>query len=331
MKRLGILLGSLLLGGCMVWAQDNSANSSSTTNNGNNDAVQSQSQTSQTTTTTTTTHDNGNNSAVQNQSDQDQNQTENNSKATVTEQKKATDESRKKAAVRDENAADAEKDKAKDATSKEASEHDKAIARLDDAAKDLDQLLAAPDQGIPDQVFTKAKCVAVIPSMIKGGFIFGAEHGRGVASCRLPGGGWSAPAFFAMTGGSWGAQIGAEGVDLVMLIMNDNGMNQLLSSKWKIGGAASASAGPIGRQAAADTSLKLNSEILTYSRARGLFAGATINGANIKTDENAMRGYYNRTVGFRPVLTGQVKDPMPHNRFLASLEKNRQEVNAQAH
>ena len=335
MKRIGILFGLLLLGGCMVWAQDNSAGSSSTTNDGNNAA---QSQSTQTT-TTTTTNDNSSSSTSrqQNQADQDQqNQADQNSTTTahhetVSEQKQATDQSRKDAATRDENAADTEKDKSKEATTKEGSEHDKVIARLDDSAKDLNELLAAPDQGIPDQVFTKAKCVAVIPSMIKGGFIFGAEHGRGAVSCRLANGGWSAPAFFAMTGGSWGAQIGAEGVDLVMLIMNDNGMNQLLSSKWKIGGAASASAGPIGRQAAADTNWKLKSEILTYSRARGLFAGATINGANIKTDEDAMRGYYGRTVGFRPVLTGQVKDPMPHNRFLASLEKNRQEVNAQAH
>lgn len=238
---------------------------------------------------------------------------------------------RKDAATQEENAADSEKQAAKDAGTKEGSDHDKAMARLDDAAKDLNQLLSAPDTGIPDSVFTKAKCVAVVPSMIKGGFIFGAEHGRGVASCRLPNGGWSAPAFFAMTGGSWGAQIGAEGVDLVMLIMNDNGMNQLLSAKFKIGGSASASAGPVGRQAAADTSWKMNSEILTYSRSRGLFAGATLNGTSIKEDDDAMRAYYGRTVGFRPVLTGRVKDQTTHDVFTASLEKNRAEVNAQAH
>src|ERR1700678_4275981 len=163
----------------------------------------------------------------------------------------------KNAAAQEENAADQEKQNAKNAGTKEESEQDKAMARLDDSAKDLNQLIAAPDNGIPDQVFGKAKCVAVVPSMIKGGFIFGAEHGRGVASCRLPNGGWSAPAFFAMTGGSWGAQIGAGGVDLVLLIMNDNGMNQLLSAKFKIGGSASASAGPVGRQAEADTSWKM--------------------------------------------------------------------------
>ena len=237
----------------------------------------------------------------------------------------------KAAADQDANEAAQAKADAKDAGTAAGEEHDKALARLDDSSKILNELLAAPDKGIPQDVFKNAKCVAIVPSMVKGGFVFGAEHGRGVASCRLPNGGWSAPAFFAMTGGSWGAQIGAEGVDLVMLIMNENGMNQLLGSKWKIGGSASAAAGPVGRQAAADTNIKINAEILTYSRSRGLFAGATINGSNIKTDEDAMRAYYGRTLGFRPVLTGRVKDPLPHNRFVASLAKNRAEVNAQAH
>jgi lipid-binding SYLF domain-containing protein len=242
-----------------------------------------------------------------------------------------TENARKKAAARDENAADAAKDRAKEAGTKEGEEHNKAVARLDDAAKDLNQLLAAPDNGIPAEVFSNAKCVAVVPSMIKGGFIFGAEHGRGVASCRLEKGQWSAPAFFTMTGGSWGAQIGAEGVDVVMLIMNDNGMNQLLSAKFKIGGAASASAGPVGRQAAADTSWKMNSEILTYSRARGLFAGATLNGTAIHSDDDAMTGYYGRNAGFRPVLTGTVKDPGSNDAFVAALHRNHAEVNAEAH
>jgi len=315
MKQIGTLFGLLLLSVCMAWAQDNSANSSSTTNSGN--AAQQSSTTTSSTTTTTTTNGNAANN--------DQNA------PTVTDQKQANDQQRKNAATNDENAADQEKENAKNAPTKAASEHDKAVARLDDAAKDVDQLLAAPDNGIPDSVFTKAKCVAVVPSMIKGGFIFGAEHGRGVASCRLANGNWSAPVFFEMTGGSWGAQIGAEGVDLTMLIMNQNGMNQLLSSKWKLGGSASAAAGPVGRQAAADTSLKINTEILTYSRSRGLFAGATINGSNIKEDDDAMRAYYGRTIGFRPVLTGQVKDPGHRDVFVATLAKNRAEVNAQAH
>jgi SH3 domain-containing YSC84-like protein 1 len=309
MKRIGILFGVLTLGACMVCAQDNSS-SSSTTGTTNDNATQSQTTTS--TTTTTTKNDSGNSTAQ----DQDQ----------------AVTDSRKNAAAQDENAADAHKAAAKDETTKEGAEQQKVLARLDDAAKDIDQLLAAPDKGIPEDVFAKAKCVAIVPSMIKGGFVFGAEHGRGVASCRLPNGGWSAPAFFVVTGGSWGAQIGAEGVDLVMLVMNDNGMNQLLNAKFKLGAAASASAGPVGRQAAADTSWKMNSEILTYSRARGLFAGATLNGASVKEDMDSMRAYYNRSVGFRPVLTGQVKDPNPHSVLQATLRKNHAEVtNAQAH
>ena len=239
--------------------------------------------------------------------------------------------SRQNAAANDANAAENAKQNAKDANTQEGAEHVKALARMDDAAKDLNQLLAAPDNGIPDSVFTKAKCVAVVPSMIKGGFIFGAEHGRGVASCRLRNGGWSAPAFFVMTGGSWGAQIGAEGVDVTMLIMNDDGMNQLLSAKFKIGGAASASAGPVGRDATASTSWKMDAEILTYSRSRGLFAGATLNGTAVKADESSMRAYYGRDVHFRSVLTGQVRDVPGKDVFVSTLERNRAEVNAQAH
>ena len=300
MKRFGILVGLLMLSACMMWAQDNSATSTSSSSDQTNSATTQDNTATQTTTTTP-------------QSDE------------------SLKNSRKKAAVADENAADQKKQDAKEAGTKQGEEHDKAVARLEDAAKDLNQLLAAPDTGIPETVFGKAKCVAVVPSMVKGGFIFGAEHGRGVASCRLPNGGWSAPAFFTMTGGSWGAQIGAEGVDLVMLIMNDNGMNQLLSSKFKVGGAASAAAGPLGRQAEADTSWKMNAEILTYSRARGLFAGATLNGTAIKEDEDAMHGYYGRMVGFRPVLTGQVKDPMTNDVFVSTLSRSHAEVNAEAH
>jgi lipid-binding SYLF domain-containing protein len=316
MKRLGILFGLLLLAACMVFAQDNTS-SSSDTNNADNTA---QNNSSTTTTSTTTTKNDNDTSANSANSSADQNTSQD-----------SANQARKNAASRDDDAAMQEKEQAKNAPTKQGSDRDKAIARLDDAAKDIDQLLAAPDNGIPDSVFTKAKCVAVVPSMIKGGFVFGAEHGRGVASCRLPNGGWSAPAFFEMTGGNWGAQIGVEGVDLTMLIMNQDGMNQLLSSKWKIGGNASASAGPVGREAAADTNIKFNSEVLTYSRARGLYAGATINGANIKPDEDAMRAYYGRTLGFIPVLTGKVKDPHSHDVFTAALHKNRQEVNAQAH
>ncbi len=143
------------------------------------------------------------------------------------------------------------------------------------AATVLHEVMAAPDKGIPEEVMEHAKCVAVVPHMIKGGFVFGAEGGRGVATCRTEHG-WSAPAFFAITGGSWGLQIGVEGVDLVMIIQNDQGMKHLLASKFQIGADASAAAGPVGRHASADTDWKMNAEILTYSRAKGVFAGLTL-------------------------------------------------------
>jgi len=319
MKRIGILCGLLVLSAGMMLAQDNSSSAQNTA----------------TTTTQTTTSDQNNNANNPPSTDQSGNASsseQSNSNAAPSDQtEQTTNNARKRAAVRNENAADAAKQDAKNAGTKTGEEHDKAVARLEDSAKDLNQLLAAPDNGIPESIFTKAKCVAVVPSMIKGGFIFGAEYGRGVASCRLPHGGWSAPAFFTMTGGSWGAQIGAQAVDVVMLIMNDNGMNQLLSAKFKIGGAASASAGPVGRQAAADTSWKMNSEILTYSRARGLFAGATLNGTSIRSDDDAMTGYYGHNSGFRAVLSGKVKDPNPHDAFVATLHRSRAEINAEAH
>src|SRR5437868_3710646 len=147
-----------------------------------------------------------------------------------------------------------------------------AVNRLKAAGTVLDEIQGAPDQGIPEEVLGSAECVAVVPSMLKGGFILGARYGRGVASCRTPKG-WSAPAFFTIKGGSFGLQIGGQAVDLVMLIMNNDGMENLLSSKVKLGADASAAAGPIGRHAAADTDWKMKAQVLSYSRARGVFAG----------------------------------------------------------
>lgn len=209
-------------------------------------------------------------------------------------------------------------------------ERDKAVGRMDDSSKILNELLSAPDKGIPDEVFEKAKCVAVVPSMVKGGFVFGAEHGRGVATCRTANG-WSAPAFFVVTGGSWGLQIGVQAADLVMLIMNDRGMNELLSSKFKLGGSGSVAAGPVGREASASTDWKMGAEVLTYSRTRGLFAGLTLNGAVIKQDDDATRGLYGRMVGFRDCLTGQVKPPAEAENFLATVRRSKTQVTAQTH
>ena len=144
--------------------------------------------------------------------------------------------------------------------------------RLDHAGSVLHEIMSAPDKGIPEEVLEHAKCVAVVPHLIKGGFVFGAESGRGVATCKT-GNGWSAPVFFIIAGGTFGPQIGIEGVDLVMIIQNERGMHQLLSSKFELGADASAAAGPVGRHASADTDWKMDAEILTYSRARGAFAG----------------------------------------------------------
>jgi len=144
------------------------------------------------------------------------------------------------------------------------------VKRLKLSTDVITALMATPDNGIPEEVLDNAKCMIVVPHLIKGGFIFGGKHGRGIATCRISSG-WSAPAFVSVSGGSWGLQIGVEGVDLVMLIMNDQGLQHLLSSKFKISGEGSAAAGPVGRHASAGTDWKLNTEILTYSRAKGVF------------------------------------------------------------
>ena len=198
--------------------------------------------------------------------------------------------------------------------------------RLDNAAAVLHEVMATPDKGIPEEVLDHAKCVAVVPHMIKGGCVFGAENGRGVATCRTAKG-WSAPALFAITGGSWGLQIGVEGVDLVMIIQNDKGLERLISSGFQIGADASAAAGPVGRHATADTDWKLNTEILTYSRAKGLFGGLTLTGANLRRDDGSMDAFYGPNVTNKAVLLGEVAAPAGSGRFIDAVR----EAKAQAH
>jgi lipid-binding SYLF domain-containing protein len=190
--------------------------------------------------------------------------------------------------------------------------------RLQNAGDVLHQIMAAPDKGIPQEVLEHAKCIAVVPHMVKGGFIFGAEGGRGVATCRTADG-WSAPAFFAITGGSWGLQIGVEGVDLVMVIQNEKGMQQLLASKFQLGGDASVAAGPVGRHASADTDWKLNAEVLTYSRAKGVFAGLDLSGSAVRRDDDSMKSIYGPGVTTRAVLRGEVPAPAPAQPFLDAV------------
>jgi lipid-binding SYLF domain-containing protein len=178
--------------------------------------------------------------------------------------------------------------------------------------------MSAPDRGIPEEVLEHAKCVAVVPHMLKGGFVFGAENGRGVATCRTANG-WSAPAFFTITGGSWGLQIGVEGVDLVMIIQNDYGMKHLINSNFELGGDASAAAGPVGRHASADTDWKLNTEVLTYSRARGIFAGLTLTGAAIRRDDDSTEAVYGHDVSTRHILSGEEAVPASAQSFLDAV------------
>src|SRR6202049_1958097 len=180
----------------------------------------------------------------------------------------------------------------------------KAADRVQAGADVLNEIQGAPDSGIPREILGKAECVAVVPSMLKGGFIVGAKYGRGLASCRTTKG-WSAPAFFVVTGGSFGFQIGGQAVDLVMLIMNDDGMRHLLSSKFALGADASVAAGPVGRHAEGNTDWKMRSQVLTYSRARGVFAGVSLNGAVIKQDKDSTRDFYGRMVPFKTSLKGE--------------------------
>src|SRR5512146_504486 len=188
------------------------------------------------------------------------------------------------------------------ATSFAADEMDnKAADRVKAAATVLEEIQAAPDTGIPDEVMGSAECVAVVPSMLKAGFVFGARYGRGVASCRTAKG-WSDPAFFTIQGGSFGLQIGGQAVDLVMLIMNQNGMKNLLNSKFKLGADASVAAGPVGRHASADTDWKMRAEVLTYSRARGVFAGLELAGASIKQDKSSTLEFYGKMQPFDTTL-----------------------------
>ena len=166
------------------------------------------------------------------------------------------------------------------------SDHSDIDKRIDASARVLNEIMAVPDKGIPDKIMRDAKCVVVIPSMVKIAVGFGGSHGKGVATCHTASG-WTAPAPITITGGSWGLQLGGQAIDLVMLVMNDDGLQHLLASKFKLGADASAAAGPVGRDAGADTGIKMKSEVLTYSRARGLFAGIDLNGAVISQDKDS--------------------------------------------
>jgi SH3 domain-containing YSC84-like protein 1 len=203
-----------------------------------------------------------------------------------------------------------------------------ATDRLDNATTVLHEIMSMPDKGIPEEVLEHAKCIAIVPHMVKGGFVFGGKGGKGVATCRTANG-WSAPAFITISGGNWGLQIGVEAVDLVMIIQNEKGMQKLLSSNFHLGADASAAAGPVGRHAEAGTDWKMDTEILTYSRAKGAFAGLTLEGASIRQDNDSRHAIYGHNVTTRALLLGKVSVPAVAKPFLAEVRGAKAQAVAQ--
>jgi len=189
-----------------------------------------------------------------------------------------------------------------------ASDRDDDVARTQKAAQVFKEIMNTPDQGIPHDLLDKAKCIAIIPGDKKFAFIFGGSYGRGVATCRTEHG-WSAPMFIAIDGGSVGYQIGGSSTDLVMLFMNDRALHSLLSDKFKLGADASVAAGPVGREATADTDLKLNAEILSYSRSKGVFAGVSLSGAVVQADKSGDQALYGDNVDSHEILDGSIHLP----------------------
>ena len=179
---------------------------------------------------------------------------------------------------------------------------DELAARVVRSLEVYQELVKAPDRAIPEPLLKDCKCVAIIPHVVKGAFVFGARHGKGVVSCRDPQGRWSPPAFFTLSGGSWGLQIGAEASDVVLFFMTERGAKSLLESKFTLGGTLGVAAGPVGRMAEASTDLKLNAEIYSYARSKGLFAGISLEGARLATDGKSIEKYYGEPVDTRAIL-----------------------------
>lgn len=211
-----------------------------------------------------------------------------------------------------------------------AQEKTKINDRLDSAANIIQEMTSPnTNAGIPHQVLEGAKCIAVVPGLKQAGFIVGGRHGDGVATCKLSNGRWSPPAPFQLTGGSFGLQIGAQSIDLVMMVMNQQGMSALESGHFKVGGEVSGAAGPVGRQASADAGW--NAAILTYSRTKGVYAGVTLKGAELNQDKNATEALYGSDVPYAQILHGQA--PTTHDaavrQFLATIHSAEESARAQ--
>ena len=200
-----------------------------------------------------------------------------------------------------------------------ASDRDDDVHRIDRATGVLKEVMDTPDKGIPHGLLNSAKCIAIIPGEVKFALIFGGNYGRGVATCRT-GNGWSAPMFVAVDGGSVGYQIGGSSTDVIMLFMNDHALQSLLGDKFKLGGDASVAAGPVGRDAAADTDVKLKAEVLTYSRSHGLFAGVSLEGASVKADTTGDHAMYGESTTRRDILDGRVTVPDSAHELVRELD-----------
>ena len=199
-----------------------------------------------------------------------------------------------------------------------ASDRDDDIGRIQKATQVFHEIMTTPDKGIPRDLLEKATCVAIIPGEEKAAFIFGGNYGKGLATCRTANG-WSAPMFVAVGGGSVGFQIGGSFTDVVMLFMNDHALQSLMGDKFKIGADATVAAGPVGRQAAAGTDVRLNAEILSYSRSKGVFAGVSVNGAVVQADHSGDKAMYGRDVTHREILDGKIAVPESAQRLVADL------------
>ncbi len=198
---------------------------------------------------------------------------------------------------------------------------DEDMQRLKASGEVLQEIMGTPDKSIPSSLFNKAYCVVVIPSMKKAGFIFSGKYGRGYASCRKEGGGWTGPAALRVEGGGFGLQLGGSATDVVMLVMSKKGMDGMLASKFTLGGEVSAAAGPVGRDVTAQTDATMRADILSWSRSRGLFGGISLQGGTLRADTDVDKALYGQKVSSKEILTGTVPAPAGADAFTAQLVK----------
>jgi lipid-binding SYLF domain-containing protein len=208
-----------------------------------------------------------------------------------------------------------------------ASDREEDVSRIHKAADVFHEIMNTPDKGIPQDLLNSARCIAIIPGEVKFAFVFGGNYGRGVATCRTDHG-WSAPMFVAIDGGSVGYQIGGSSTDIVMLFMNDHALQSLLGDKFKLGADATVAAGPVGRNAAAATDARMSAEILTYSRAKGVFAGVSLDGSAVQADKSGDKAMYGENVDRHEILRGKVPVPESAQVLIRELDNNSRSARA---